>query len=87
MTLLYGDIMFCVCTLSRLLQVIAFELVVFTPKIVTLVLVLFYLGMARPHQLVSLFIELHRVIARISIWTSVLSDFGHLMVSPLKLRI
>jgi hypothetical protein len=35
--------MFCVCTSSRLLlQVIAFELVVFTPKILTLVVVLFY---------------------------------------------
>jgi hypothetical protein len=45
------------------------------------------LGMARPYQLVSMYIELHQVVAGISIWTSVLSDFSHLMVSPLKLRI
>jgi hypothetical protein len=44
------------------------------------------LGMTTPYQLVSMSIELHQVVAGISIWTSVLSDFSHLMFSPLKLR-
>jgi hypothetical protein len=45
------------------------------------------LGVSRPHQLVSMSTEIHRVIVRISKWTSVLLDFSHLMVSPHKLRI
>jgi hypothetical protein len=69
---------------SRLLQVLAFWVLGFHPEDSDSII---DLGMTRPYQLVSMSIELHQVVAGISIWTSVLSDFSHLMVSPLKLRI
>jgi hypothetical protein len=70
-----------VCTSSRLLQVITFDL-----GFSWLFYSIIDLEMAWTYQLVSMFIELHRVITGISIWTFVLSDFDHLMVPPLKLR-
>jgi hypothetical protein len=54
---LYAAIMFCVATSSRLLQVMAFESSVFTPKIVILLLVWEWLGHINWFQCLSNFIR------------------------------